>query len=221
MGDPFAATHYRLDGVVTVVDAVHAMGQLDQQVEAIKQVAVADRLVLTKTDLADITPLRARLAALNPAAPILVADHGRIDPETLLAAGFDPAAKTPDVQAWLNVDAYAHHHHHHDRNRHDASIRAFCMTFDKPLHWQGIGTWLEMLIATQGDKLLRVKGILNLDGQDRPVAIHGVQHLFHPPTLLAAWPEHDPRTSRIVMIVRDIDPDIIERGLRAFEDAAA
>ncbi len=80
---------------------------------------------------------------------------------------------------------------------------------------------MEMLIATQGDKLLRVKGILNLAGQDRPVAIHGVQHLFHPPSLLAAWPDDDPRTSRIVMIVRDIEPGVIENGLRAFEEAAA
>jgi G3E family GTPase len=223
MGDAYAATRYRLDGVVTVVDAVHAMGQLDQHIEAVKQVAIADRLVLTKTDLlpaGDDAPLRARLAALNPAAPILVANNGQIAAATLLEAGFDPASKTADVRAWLNIDAYAGHHHHHDKNRHDASIRAFCMRFDKPLHWQGVGSWLEMLIATQGEKLLRVKGILNLTGQDRPVAIHGVQHLFHPPALLPAWPEGDDRTSRIVMIVRDIDPAVIERGLRAFEDAA-
>ncbi len=219
MGDAYAATRYRLDGVVAVVDAVHAMGQLDRQPEAVKQVAIADRLVLTKTDLADPGPLRARLAALNPAAPILVADHGRLDAAALLGSGFDPASRTADVHAWLNVEAYAHHHHH-DPNRHDASIRAFCMTFDRPLHWQGVGTWLEMLIATQGDKLLRVKGILNLAGQDRPVAIHGVQHLFHPPALLSAWPVDDPRTSRIVMIVRDMDPAVIESGLRAFEAAA-
>ncbi len=222
MGDAFAATRFRLDGVVTVVDAVHAMDQLDRQVEAAKQVAVADRLVLTKTDLADPAPVRARLAALNPGAPILVADHGRLDPALLLEAGFDPASRSADVRAWLAVDAYAgHHHHHHDPNRHDAAIRAFCMTFDQPLHWDGVGTWLEMLISTQGEKLLRVKGILNLHGQDRPVVIHGVQHLLHPPSLLAAWPDGDPRSSRIVMIVRDLDPAVIERGLRAFEDAAA
>ena len=221
MGDAFAAVHYRLDGVVTVVDAVHAMDQLDRQPEAVKQVAVADRIVLTKTDLADPAALRDRLAALNPGAPVLVADHGRIDAAALLQAGFDPASKTADVRGWLNVDAYGGHHHAHDVNRHDASIRAFCMTFDRPLHWQGVGTWLEMLIATQGEKLLRVKGILNLDGQERPVAIHGVQHLFHPPSLMTGWPEGDPRTSRIVMIVRDMDPAVIERGLRAFEEAAA
>ena len=221
MGDAFAATRYRLDGVVTVIDAVHAMGQLDTQPEAVKQAAIADRLVLTKTDLADAGALRVRLAALNPGAPVLVADHGRIDAGALLGAGFDPASKTADVRAWLNVDAYAgHHHHHHDANRHDGGIRAFCMTFDRPLHWQGVGTWLEMLIATQGERLLRVKGILNLAGQDRPVAIHGVQHLFHAPTLLPAWPEGDPRTSRLVMIVKDMEPGLIEEGLRAFEAAA-
>lgn len=221
MGDAHAATRFLLDGIVTVVDAVHAMGQLDRQMEAVKQVAVADRLVLTKTDLVDASELRARLAALNPAAAVLVAEHGRIDAGLVLGAGFDPGAKTADVQAWLGVQAYAdHHHHHHDANRHDAAIRAFCMTFDAPLHWQGVGTWLEMLIATQGEKLLRVKGILNLVGQERPVVIHGVQHLFHAPTLLAAWPEGGARRSRIVMIVRDMDPAVIERGLRAFEAAA-
>lgn len=225
MGDAYAAARFLLDGVVCVVDAVHAMGQLDRQMEAVKQVAVADRLVLTKTDLVDASVLRARLAALNPAAPVLVADHGRIDAALLLGAGFDPGAKSADVQAWLGVQGYPNsdHHHHasgHDTNRHDAAIRAFCMTFEKPLHWQGIGTWLEMLIATQGEKLLRVKGILNLVGQDRPVVIHGVQHLFHAPTLLTAWPEGDAQYSRIVMIVRDMDPAVIERGLRAFEAAA-
>jgi G3E family GTPase len=91
---------------------------------------------------------------------------------------------------------------------------------EKPLHWQGVGTWLEMLIATQGDNLLRIKGILNLEGQERPVAIHGVRHLMHPPALLAGWPEGDPRTSRLVFITRDIPRAVIEDGLRAFEAAA-
>lgn len=91
---------------------------------------------------------------------------------------------------------------------------------DRPLHWQGVGTWLEMLIATQGDNLLRIKGILNLEGQDRPVAIHGIRHLMHPPALLPAWPDGDSRTSRMVFITRDIPRAVIEDGLRAFEAAA-
>lgn len=221
MGDAFAATRYRLDGVVTVVDAVHALQQFGQQPEAVKQAAVADRIILTKSDLADPKPVHAALAALNPGAPVLVAAHGQVDADFVLDAGFDPAAKSADVQAWLNIEAYAHHHHHHDPNRHDSRIQAFCMTFTEPLHWQGVGSWLEMLIATRGESLLRVKGILNLVGQGRPVVVHGVQHVFHAPMLLPAWPEGDPRTSRLVMIVRDLDPAVIERGLRAFAESAA
>jgi G3E family GTPase len=153
---------------------------------------------------------------------------------------FDSDAKIPDVRRWLDAEAYAETHdhppgqapegmHHHpgqvregmDANRHDARIAAFCLTFDHALHWQGVATWLDMLIATRGESLLRIKGILNLVGHDRPVAIHGVQHLFHPPVFLAAWPEGDPRTSRLVFITRDLPRDVIEEGLHAFNDAAA
>ena len=225
MSDPVAASAYRLDGVVTVVDAVNGGGHLDLQAEAVRQVAVADRIVLSKTDLADPTALRARLRRLNPGAPILEARDGVLDPAAILNAGlFDPNGKIPDVRGWLDAEAYdaadRHHRHHHDPNRHDARIEAFCVTLTKPLHWQGVGTWLELLIATRGDSLLRIKGILNLEGQSRPVAIHGVQHTMHPPALLPAWPEGDPRTSRLVFITRDLPRAVIEDGLRAFETAA-
>ena len=225
MSDAVAASAYRLDGVVTVVDAVNGMSHLDRQMEAVRQVAVADRIVLSKTDLADTGALRDRLRRLNPGTPILEARNGVIDPAAILNAGlFDPAGKIPDVRGWLDAEAFEaaghDHHHHHDRNRHDASIEAFCVTLTEPLHWQGIGSWLEMMIATNGDKLLRIKGILNLAGQSRPVAIHGVQHLMHPPTLLAGWPEGDPRTSRLVFITRDLPRAVIETGLRAFASAA-
>ncbi|MBN8897256.1 MAG: GTP-binding protein, partial [Rhodospirillales bacterium] len=252
IGDPAVASAYRLDGVVTVVDALFGERQLDTQFEAVRQVAVADRIVLSKTDLADPAPLRARIAHLNPGAPVIEAAFGAVDPAALLAAGpFDPKAKIADVAGWLHEEAvtaeehagghhahdhghddhhgahrHAHHdhgrnghsgphdheqHHHgdgdahgHDRNRHDAHIQAFCITLEEPLAWQGIGTWLEMLLATRGEALLRLKGILNLAGQPKPVAIHGVQHVLHPPTLLPAWPEGDPRTSRLVFITRDL-----------------
>ena len=242
MGDPAVLRHYRLDGIITVVDAVNGSATLDAQAESVKQVAVADRLVLSKSDLAApeaIAALRARLARLNPAAPLIVAREGEVDPARLFHAGlFDPVRKIPDVAAWLNAEAYgehrhdhhhdhAHHHHHahgqnpHDVNRHDARIRAFCLTFDEPLHWQAVATWLEMLIVTRGESLLRVKGVLDVVGQDRPVAIHGVQHLFHPPASLPAWPEGEPRRSRLVFIVRDLDRAVIEEGLRAFQQASA
>ncbi len=243
MGDPAVLRHYRLDGIVTVVDAVNGSATLDAQPESVKQVAVADRLVLSKVDLAApeaVAALRARLARLNPAAPLIVAEHGEVDPARLFHAGlFDPARKIPDVAGWLNAEAYREHHHDHDHhdhahhrhepqgqdphdvNRHDARIRAFCLTFDAPLHWQAVATWLEMLIVTRGESLLRVKGVLDVIGQDRPIAIHGVQHLFHPPATLPAWPEGEARRSRLVFIVRDLDRAVIEDGLRAFQHASA
>jgi G3E family GTPase len=174
-----------------------------------------------------VSALRARLAALNPGASIVRATDATAS--TLLGHGlFDAGGKISDVARWLAAEAHVSgrhghlgHAHAHDVIRHDSSIQAFCVTFDTPLHWQGIGTGLEMLIATRGESLLRVKGLLNIAGQNRPVVIHGVQHLFHEPMLLRAWPEGDPRTSRIVFITRDLDRDVIERSLRAFESAAA
>jgi G3E family GTPase len=225
MTDPVAASAYRLDGIVTVVDAVNGATHLDTQEEAVRQVAVADRIVLSKADLADAAPLRDRLRGLNPGAPIAEVAHGVVDPAFILHAGlFDPAAKIPDVAGWLNAAAFEaagehHHHHHHDPNRHDARIGAFCVTLNDPLDWQGLAMWLELLIASKGEHLLRVKGILNLQGYDRPVAIHAVRHLTHPPVKLSAWPEGDPRTSRIVFITRDLPRSVIEAGLQAFQAA--
>ncbi len=240
MGEPSVLAAYRLDGIVTVVDAVHGWATLDAQPEAVKQAAVADRLVLSKTDLAPtetVARLSARLAALNPAAPILDVQHGAVDPALILNAGlFDPSRKSPDVAGWLRAEAYAaqasghghdsdevHHHpdhHHHDPNRHDDRIRAFCLTFDRPLPWQGLATWLQMLVTVRGESLLRIKGVVDLVGHDRPVVIHGVQHVFHPPTALPDWPEGAPRRSQLVFIVRDLDRAVIEEGLNAFLAAA-
>jgi G3E family GTPase len=221
MSDPVAASAYRLDGIVTVVDAVNGMVHLDTQEEAVRQVAVADRIVISKADLADPGLLRDRLRALNPGAPVAEVAHGKADPAFILHAGlFDPAAKIPDVAGWLNAAAFeVGHHHHHDRNRHDERIGAFCVTLNDPLDWQGLAMWLEMLVASRGENLLRVKGILNLKGQERPVAIHAVRHLMHPPVKLAAWPDNDPRTSRIVFITRDLPRAVVEDGLHAFQAA--
>jgi G3E family GTPase len=236
MTDPAVASAYRLDGVVTVIDAVAGATNLAERPEAVRQIAVADRIVLTKTDLADPTSLLRRIEALNPGAPVIAARHGAIDPATILNAGlFNPATKIPDVAGWLRAEAHAGRHHHsngqapdghepdgHEPNghEHDERVTSFCLTFDRPLHWQGVGLWLEMLIQTRGKDLLRIKGILNLLGQDRPVVIHAVQHVLHPPALLSAWPEGDPRTSRIVFITQDLPRAVIEDGMHAFEAAA-
>ncbi len=235
--DPLVLARCRLDSVVTVVDAVNGDATLDAQPEAVKQAAVADRLVLAKLDLASpasTAVLGERLRRLNPGAPQIPAEYGRVDAKLLLDIGpFQPDAKIDVVRQWLNAEAFApvtqdgHHHHHHgghdphDRNRHDARIHAFCLTFARPLQWQGIGTFLEMLIATRGESLLRIKGLLNLAGQDRPLVIHGVQHVFHEPLLLRGWPPGDDRHSRIVFITRDLDRHVVEDGIAAFERAAA
>jgi G3E family GTPase len=202
IGDPLLSAFYRLDGVVTTVDAVNGMDQLDRQFESVKQAAVADRLVLTKTDLAkpeQCAALEARLQALNPAAPLLPVAHGAVAAEQLFNAGlYNPAEKSPDVARWLKEEAYAesnhhhhghdHHGHHHDHdrahghaldvNRHDDHIRAFCLTHDRPIAWDKFVTWIEMLITMRGADLLRIKGILNIAGLERrgPPLAHRLHH---------------------------------------------
>jgi G3E family GTPase len=215
LNNPLVSHFVRLDTVVTTVDAVNAQRQLDQHAEAVKQVAIADRLLLTKTDLAnaeDIASLQARLARLNPGATMIVASHGEVPPDRLFGAAlFDPARKTPDVQAWLNPHHYDHHHHAHDgeEEHHNNGIRSFCLTFDEPLPWQPVSTWLMMLRQWRGEDLLRVKGILHLQEEELPVVIHGVHHVFHPPVQLSAWPDDD-RRSRIVFITRGLERADVE-----------
>lgn len=217
MTDPLLGARYRLDGIVSTVDAVNGARQLDTQPEPLKQAAVADRLVLTKTDLADVLDveaLRSRLRIINPAAPILVADHGDVAAEDLLDCGlFNSRNKHPDVDRWLAEESYrageGHHHHHH----HDASIASFVVAFEQPVSWPALVTALELLIATRGENLLRLKGIVNAQEHDTPLVVHGVQHLFHPPVPLAQWPDDDRRT-RLVFITRDLGRQTVEALLR-------
>jgi G3E family GTPase len=225
MADPRLGLRFALDGVVTVVDAFAGAATLDAQEEAVRQVAVADRIVLSKADLASpgqVAALRDRLRALNPVAPVIEAVQGAVEPSAILASGpFDPSAKAPDVAGWIGAAARDHHHHHaHDPNRHDARIRALCLEYDRPIPWEGIAGWLEMLAMTRGASVLRVKGILDLVGEDRPVVVHGVQSVFHPPRRLPAWPAGEPHRSRLVFILRDLDPQVVEDGIAAFLRAA-
>ena len=217
MTDPLIGARYRLDGVIATIDAVLGEGQLDDHAEAVKQAAMADRIVLTKCDLAETGNLRKRLTALNPAAPILAADHGNVDPAALFGVGlYDPDSKTADVAGWLNEEAYGHHHddHSHDANRHDDHIRSFCITLDEPVAWDRFTQWMDIVQSTRGESLLRIKGILNVAGEARPVAVHCVQHVFHPPAALPEWPSAD-RRSKIVFITRDLSQAVIEQALRA------
>ncbi len=217
--DPLLALHYRLDGLVATVDAVTADRTLNNHMEAVKQVAMADRLVITKADLADpvaLEQLRTRLHGLNPGAPQIIAQHGVVDPRAILEAGlFNDRDKIPNVRQWLNAEAYQtqnssghHHDHHHDVNRHDARVQAFVFVHDRPISLPALSFALEMLAQQKGENLLRVKGILNVKGEDKPYALHGVQHVFHPPAPLDDWPDDDHK-SRIVFIVRDMERGII------------
>jgi G3E family GTPase len=231
LNNPLLSHFVRLDAIVTTVDAVNAERQLDAHAEAVKQVAIADRLLLTKSDLAAaeaIARLRARLARLNPGAAVNAVEHGEIEPSRLFGAAlFDPERKSPDVRRWLNQEAYGtshgHHHGEHDHahvsTAHDQAIRAFCLTFEHPLDWMTVSAWLGELRRARGEDLLRVKGILNLASEDAPVAIHGVHHVFHPPVLLAAWPDDD-RRSRIVFITRGLEQAEVEESWRRHRAAA-
>jgi G3E family GTPase len=230
---PYLVLRYRLDGVVTLVDAVNGLATLDVHPEAVRQAAVADRLVLTKTDLLDSDErrdaaerLRARLAALNPAAPILDARAGDPDAEGLGPAQlfdcglYDPSGKIPDVTRWLAEEAYAGsnagHHHHHDRNRHDDHIRAFSLVTEAAVPSATLDMFLDLLRSLHGPRLLRLKGVVKLaEAPDRPLVIHGVQHVLHPPASLPAWPDTDTRT-RLVFITHDVEPRTIRELFAAF-----
>jgi G3E family GTPase len=228
MTDPLVASRYRLDGVVTTVDGLVGESSLDRHLESRKQAAVAERIVITKTDLADpadIAALHERLRALNPAAPILEAVQGRIEPEALFESGlYNPETDRLDVERWLREEAYQAdehaHHDHHDVNRHGEGIRAFCLTYDQPLDWDRFNSWIEMLLTLYGSGLLRIKGILNVAGFDRPLVIHGVQHVFHPPVQLEDWPGED-RRSRIVFITHDLEEAMFAHTLKAFNEDSA
>ena len=230
MTDPIVAARYVLDGVVTTVDAVNGAGSLDRQPEAVKQAAVADRLLLTKTDIAEPgarQAIEARLKELNPSAAIVSVAQGAIDSALLFNIGFyDPTTKSLDVRRWLRDESFegdhgqdvGHGHEHPDVNRHDDRIRAFCITREQPISWAALSTWLDGLAAMRGDDLLRLKAIVALsDRPDQPVVLHGVQHLFHPPVLLPEWPSEDRRT-RMVFITRDLPRETIETALAAVEE---
>jgi G3E family GTPase len=228
MSHPYLLLRYRLDGVVTVVDAVNGEATLDAHQEAVKQAAVADRIVLTKTDLTDVAQrerIVARLRTLNPAAPILIGADGDATPESLLGSGlYDPDKKTPDVRKWLAAEAYAdnhHHDHHHDVNRHNEHIGSFVLSTERAIPAGTLEMFLELLRATHGAKLLRLKGIVKLaEMPETPVVVHGVQHVFHPTARLEHWPDEDHNT-RLVFITRDLPERTVRELFEAFLGVAA
>lgn len=238
--------HFQLAQVVTVVDAVHGESQFDLYEQSVKQAAVADHLVLTKTGLAGLAATQAledRVRRINPMASLRHAERDGLDADSLLCtdrldfsskttaarqwfADARPAAALPPLDALAAEPAQAGRYLGTRRgarsasHRHDADVRALAISMAEPLDWTTLGIWLTMLVHRHGARILRLKGILNVRGSPTPVAIHGVQHLIHPPVHMAAWPG-DERHSRLVFIVKGLEPGVVERSLNAFVGAMA
>src|SRR6187549_3732324 len=204
MTDTMLQAQYRLDCVVTLVDAVNGLEQLKTLSEPVKQAALADRIVITKTDLVDeaqVQALIARLRGLNPAVPMKRALNGEIDVPFLIGVGLETArSRMEEVERWMGAEPRDEHGHVH---RHESDIRTFSLRYEKPFPWATFTQCMEVLTAMRGPDLLRVKGLVNVEGKSGPMVVQGVQHLFHPPLELAAWPGPD-RTTRLVFITRGI-----------------
>ncbi len=225
--DNWVRARFRLDGVVTTVDAVFGMGQLDDHFEAVKQVAVADRILLTKTDLAPaatVAALRERLAALNPAADLITVKYGEVDPAAIQNLGlWNAATQSLEVTRWLKPQRYQPASAGKLGGRpelHDARIQSFSVVLDAPLDRYGLHSALSMLTSFRAENLLRFKAIVNLQDEPQPVVLHGVQHVLYPEVKLDAWPDDDHR-SRFVFIVRDLEPAFVEKLLADFTGAAS
>ncbi len=211
MTDSLLLEQFRLDCVVTLVDAVNSESQLGTFPEAVKQIALADRLVLSKSDLApaaQVESLERRLRGINPRAPVRRALNGEVELAFLVDVGLaSTRSRLDEVERWLGADD-DHHHHEEGVLHHDEAITTFTLRFEKPLSWQAFTQCMEVLTALRGPDLLRVKGLVNVQGKGGPLVVQGVQHLFHPPVELAAWPGPD-RTTRLVFITRGIPRQVV------------
>jgi G3E family GTPase len=240
LSDPVLAGLYRLGTVVATVDAVNGPGTLDQHVESVRQVALADRILVTKLDLMDPAEvqaaeqaLTARLRDINPAARLSrIDDAGLALGAVLRSAGFDPAASQKDVRAWLNADAYDRHeahdhaghhggHAHHHHGPHDRDIASFCFVREAPLPREALRLLLDALQQNLGPNLLRVKGIVHVaEEPERPAVIQGAQHLLHNLAWLERWPDAD-RRSRIVFITQGFERAEVEDMIAVLDRVAA
>ncbi len=223
VAEPVVRNHFRVERVVTTIDAVNGASNLDTYGEALRQVAAADHLIVTKLDLA--TPeatedLKARLRSINPAATVVDASFGSIDFAPLLAEesqrGSEVLARQGGALFVVDGDPMAPTAVHAMSDR----VASRCLVFDRPLNWQMFGIWLTMLLHRHGDRVLRLKGLLNVGAERGPLLVEGVQHVIHVPRHLREWPDAD-RRSRIVFIARDLDLAQVEASLDAFQDLAA
>ena len=210
---------YSLDGVITVVDSINGEKTLDLHEESLKQLALAEKIILSKTDIVDkdeINSLIYRIKEINPVSQIVFSKFGNIPLEEIFGLGaYDPYKKSEDVKKWLAAEKYKDkkHHHHHDVNRHSENIRAFSMMSEKPVNMIAFSFFRDMITAALGANLLRMKGIINIAGEEHPAVIHGVQHIFHPVQWLETWPDNDRRT-KLVFITQNIKKKQIEDFFR-------
>ncbi|WP_043617467.1 GTP-binding protein [Ensifer sp. ZNC0028] len=240
IGNPIIAQNFRLDGVVTVVDAVNGLQTIANHEEALKQVAVADRIVISKTGLAEASErdaLTARIRALNPRAPLIDGDSAEAGRAEMFDCGlYDPSSKIADVGRWLQDEAHHDHHHHghdhdhghdhhdhhdhhhhHDVTRHGGDIRSFSIVHDRPIEPMALDMFIDLLRSAHGEKLLRMKAIVAVaDRPDRPLVLHGVQNVFHTPERLAAWPDPNDRRTRMVLITKGLTEDFVRDLFDAF-----
>lgn len=207
LGHRLVTDSYRLDAVVTTVDAMHVESELERHRETEKQIAMADRLVITKADLVhDVDRIRHRLAALNPAAEVFESRQG-----SAALRAFHPGTRENHA-----VPVLEKHLHQHDVNRHDEHVRAHCFILDAPVSWSGLTAWSRIVVDTLGERLLRCKGLIEIADSGEVVFVQGVQRVFHAPQRLPGWPDADHR-SRLVCITRDVRGDELARTLPALK----
>jgi G3E family GTPase len=218
--EPALADQFRLRAVVVTIDAVNGAHELERHEEARRQAALADVLLLTKTDIADpaaVLTLRDQLSRFNPGAEIVPVEHGQITPSDLFGRipHFDGGSETEAIR-WLRLDAFGadepHADDHGPHHHHDASIRSFALVHDVPIEADALRVWLKAILSLRGQDFLRMKGIVNVRGRPGPVIIHGVQQVLHPATTLAAWPSAD-RSTRIVFITNGIPREDLQGSL--------
>jgi len=209
--DPALTPYFRVDGVVTTVDAIQGERELKRKRVSLEQVAVADRIVLTKSDIAApraVARLQELLTKINPWAPVMVANHGDVAPDWLLS----PIEQALERLNWGKDDEHVH-------GDHDEGVESFCLWLDAPVLWSSFEQALNRLAEAHGERLLRIKGLLNIQGQSLPSALHGVNQFFHPPMPVKAWPDDDHR-SRIVVITDRVPESLVRPFFAEFLPSA-
>ncbi len=210
---------YIMDGIITIVDVINGDLTCDNHIESLKQIAFANKIILSKVDLGDkkeIKRLTERIKKINPKALIIQSKKDQLPiKEFFELNGYQPLSKSWDVRRWLaeekDNDKHLHNHeHHHNRNRHNDNIQSFSLVTNKEVSINSLNFFLELISSQMGQNILRIKGIINIKGEDRAAVIHGVQHIFHPLEWLDKWPDNDLST-RLVFITYKIKKSDIEQ----------